>query len=223
MVPMKKVVVVNGSPRADRGNTGRILKPFIEGMRDARAEVRLLYPKRMNIKPCAGTLSCWDRHPGTCGHRDGMQSAYPLLRQAEILVFATPVYIPLPGEMQNFLNRLCPLIDPVLERRKGRTRARFRQDVRIERIALVSTGGWYEKGNFDTVLKVAKEFAETTSVKFAGALLRPHAQYLRQGDPKAEEVFEAAREAGRELVIRGRMPKRLSDAVGRPLIHEEDY
>ncbi len=219
---MTRVVVVNGSPNADKGNTARLLKPFIEGMREAGAEVRLLYPKRMNIKPCGGTLSCWDKHPGSCGYRDDMQSAYPLLRQAEILVLATPVYIPLPGEMQNFLNRLCPLIDPVREKRRGRTRARFRSNVGIERIALVSTGGWYEKGNFDTVLKVAEEFAETTSVEFAGALLRPHAHVLRPGDPKGDAVLKAANEAGRALVLTGKIPKSLADAVGKPLVSEEE-
>ena len=106
--------------------------------------------------------------------------AVPTLREADILVLATPVYIPLPGEMQNLINRLCPLVKPKLETREGRTRARFHDEVRIQRIALVSTGGWWEKGNFGTVGRIAQELAESASVKFAGALLRPHAGLMRR-------------------------------------------
>jgi hypothetical protein len=66
-------------------------------------------------------------------------------READILVLATPVYGPLPGEMQNLLNRLVPLFDSILEMRNDHTRARLRQDVKISKIVLVSTCGWWEK------------------------------------------------------------------------------
>ncbi|MBU0684410.1 MAG: NAD(P)H-dependent oxidoreductase, partial [Candidatus Thermoplasmatota archaeon] len=175
-----------------------------------------------DIKPCKGEFYCWNTNPGKCLIKDDMQSVYPLLKRADILVLATPVYIPLPGEMQNFVNRLCPLIDPLLTKRNGRTRARFRSDVKIRKIVLVSTSGWYEKGNFGTVLRIAKEVANDASVQFAGALLRPHAQLLARGGSKADRVLEAAKESGRELVATGRISKRLIEAVGKPLILEEE-
>ena len=80
--------------------------------------------------------------------------------------------------MQNIINRLCPLLDPVLEFRKGRTRATIRKDVRIRTIVLVSASGWWEKGNFGTVVRIVKELAEDASVKFGGAVLRPHADFI---------------------------------------------
>ncbi|MEO0095812.1 MAG: hypothetical protein ABIL66_07975 [candidate division WOR-3 bacterium] len=46
--------------------------------------------------------------------------------------------------MQNILNRLCPLLEPVLEFRSGRTRARLRNDVKIEKMVLIATCGWWE-------------------------------------------------------------------------------
>jgi len=107
-----------------------------------------------------------------------MQMLYPKLRGADILVLVTPVYIPLPGEMQDFINRLCPLIEPVLEWRDGRTRARFHEDVKIRQIVLVSASGWWEKGNFDTVVRIAEELAKDANVEFGGAILRPHASFL---------------------------------------------
>ncbi|MFH1579422.1 MAG: flavodoxin family protein [Thermoplasmatota archaeon] len=219
---MTRVVAVNGSPKMEKGNTERILRPFLEGMKEVGAKVDLLYAKRLDIKPCKGEFYCWNTNPGKCLIKDDMQSVYPLLKRADILVLATPVYIPLPGEMQNFVNRLCPLIDPLLTKRNGRTRARFRSDVKIRKIVLVSTSGWYEKGNFGTVLRIAKEVANDASVQFAGALLRPHAQLLARGGSKADRVLEAAKESGRELVATGRISKRLIEAVGKPLILEEE-
>jgi multimeric flavodoxin WrbA len=214
---MTRVLAVNGSPNMEKGNTERILRPFLEGMKEGGARVDVVYPKRLNIKPCTGQLYCWNTEPGECIIKDDMQQVYPLLKRADILVLATPVYVPLPGEMQNFINRLVPMMDPVLTTRKGRTRARMRRDVSIRKLVLVSTGGWYEKGNFGTVVRIAKELAEDCSIEFSGALLRPHANLLRNGGPRAERVLESAKEAGRELAAEGRMSRRLLDEVSRPL------
>lgn len=86
-------------------------------------------------------FDCWYKTVGQCIFKDDMQILYHKLRDADILVLATPVYIPLPGEMQNLINRLCPIIEPAFEFREGRTRARFSQEVRISKIVLVSMCG----------------------------------------------------------------------------------
>jgi hypothetical protein len=36
-----KVLVLNGSPRGERGATAGVLTPFVEGMRDAGADVEV--------------------------------------------------------------------------------------------------------------------------------------------------------------------------------------
>jgi multimeric flavodoxin WrbA len=223
---MRKAVVINGSPQAERGNTARVLAPFIEGMEAAGAEVRLFHAGRLKIKPCSGEFYCWDEKPGRCIHADEMEELYPALRQAETLVLATPVYIPLPGEMQNFLNRLCPLVEPLLETRDGRTRARFRPDVAITRIALVTTCGWWEAGNCDTVVRIAQELAAHADVEFAGALLRPHAHLIwEKGEPTegGKTVLEAVRRAGQELIESGSISRQTLTAAGKPLCEQEEY
>jgi len=220
---MTRVVVINGSARMEKGNTARVLAPFLDGMREAGAFVELFYAKRLNVKPCTGEFYCWNRKPGACYQEDNMQMLYPKLRKADILVLATPVYIPLPGEMQNLINRLCPLIEPILTWRDGRTRAKFHDNVKIRKIVLVSTCGWWEMGNFGTVLRIAEEIAKGVSVDFAGAILRPHAYLMVEKKEKAKKVTEALRKAGYELVKKGRMSKSLLEAISQPLISEEEY
>ena len=176
-------------------------------MEKAGATVELFYARRLNVKPCDGEFYCWNKKSGECYLKDSMQSLYPKLREADTLVLATPVYVPLPGEMQNLINRIVPLMDPVLGIQNGRTRARFRADVKISKFVLVSSSGWWEMGNFGTLLRTVKELAKDCNVKFAGALLRPHSGSMIENSEKTEEIFEAARQAGYELVKKGRSPK----------------
>lgn len=175
---MVKVVAINGSPKKQGENTALFLSPFLGGMENAGASIKLFYSQEMEIKPCIGDFSCWYKDPGRCFIQDDMQALFQDLFQAEILIFATPLYIPLPGKFQEFINRLCPLLEPILEFKEGRTRARFHPHVEIRKIALVATCGWWELGNFHTLVPIFQNFAEDASPEFAGALLRPHADFM---------------------------------------------
>ena len=223
---MSKAVAINGSPRKQKGDTAMLLNPLIQGMKDTGCDVELFYAKDLKVKSCScNNMYCWYQKPGSCCLKDDMDLLYPRLREAEILILATPVYIPLPGEMQNIINRLCPLLEPLLETRQGRTRARFHADVKIRKILLVSTGGWWEKGNFGTVTRIAEELAEDASVEFAGAVIRPHAFLMKKEGKLTREgqiVIETARKAGQELVQNGAISQETFEAISRPLISEEE-
>jgi multimeric flavodoxin WrbA len=220
---VKRAVVLNGSLRMEKGLTGKILTPFLEGMKQAGAVVDMFYVKRMNILPCEGDLSCWNKNPGRCHIADDMQILYPKLREADILIIATPVYVPLPGEMQNVLNRIVPLLEEVLTIRNGRTRGKLRTDVNIKNMVLVSSSGWWEKGNFGTVERIVRELAEDASVTYAGALLRPHIDWLGRDNEKAQKIFVAARKVGSQLVREGTMSKELLATISQPLISQKQF
>ena len=220
---MTKVLAINGSPKMEKGRTAKVLTPFLEGMEKAGAVVELFYAKRLNVKPCEGEWYCWNKKPGECYIEDSMQLLYPKLRETDILVLATPVYVPLPGEMQNLINRIVPLMDPVLELQNGRTRARTRSDVKISKIVLVSTSGWWEMDNFGTVLRIAEELAKDMKVEFSGALLRPHSPYMSENKEEAEKIFEAAKQAGYQLTKEGRIANELLEIIGQPLISKKEW
>lgn len=220
---MTYALAVSGSRRKEESDTTAILSHFLEGMRDAGASVDLFYVENMDIKPCLGDFHCWREENAGCIQSDDMDILYPKLRRAEILVLATPVYIPLPGKMQDFMNRLCCLLNPDLVVREGRTRARFQNDVEIGKIVLVSTCGWWELGNFGTVVRIVTEFCEDASVEFAGAVLRPHFSSMKRNEEKATEVLEASRKAGYQLVKDGGISSDVLEAISQPLISHEDW
>jgi multimeric flavodoxin WrbA len=224
---MARVLAINGSPRVDKGNTALLLNSFLQGITESGGMVDLYYTSQLEIKPCScGKLYCWNNNPGECCFKDDMELLYPKLKAADILVLATPVYIPLPGEMQDFINRLCPLLDPTLVERNGRTRARLRDDVKIRKFVLVATSGWWEIENMDTVVRIVTELAEDASTEFAGALLRPHASEMqRQGTVTVDgqSVLDAAKQAGKELMVQGRMHPETLQLVSRPLVSRDLY
>jgi multimeric flavodoxin WrbA len=220
-----KIVAINGSPRKGKGNTGMVLNAFIKGMENAGAEVEIFDTKNLKPKPCTGQMKCWWETPGECYIKDDMQQVYPKLRETDILILATPVYIPLPGEMQICINRLCPLVKPLLQTREGRTRARLHDNVRLRKVVLVSTGGWWEKENFDNVVHIAEELAENMTIEFSGAVLRPHAFLMKRKGELTEDgraIIGLVEKAGNELAKKGRLSEELLEAIRRPLISREE-
>jgi multimeric flavodoxin WrbA len=220
-----KAVAINGSPRKGKGNTGMILNAFLQGMEEAGADTEVFYTKNLKLKPCTGEMRCWWETPGDCYIKDGMQEIYPKLRGADILILATPVYIPLPGEMQIFINRTCPLAKPLLETRAGRTRGRLHDNVKMTKIVLVSTGGWWEIENLDTVVRIAEELAENMSIEFAGSVLRPHAFLMKKkGEPTEEggAIIEEVKNAGQDFAKTGQLNDSALESIMRPLIPREE-
>jgi len=223
---MIKAFAVNGSPTMEKGKTDILLKAFIEGMAFSGAEVELVYASRLDLKPCScGRMYCWYRDPGNCCVMDEMHDLYPKIKAADVLVLATPVYIPLPGRMQDFMNRLCPLIGPELRFEAGRTRAAKHASFNTSKIVLISTSGWWEIENFDTVVRVVRDFCETAGVEFVGPILRPHSYRMfdKSGltsDGKA--IIDEVKKAGRQLVEKGAIASETLAAISRPLISENE-
>jgi len=139
------VVAVYFSSSSEFGNTAKLLSAFMKGVERRGDETKIFDVNKIQPSPCTGELHCWSKDQGNCSIQDDMQDLYPVLWQANTLVLGPPMYIPLPYEMQNLLNRLTPILDPQLETRGGRTRGRLRQGVSISRIVLVATSGWCGK------------------------------------------------------------------------------
>lgn len=222
MRKVTNVLVINGSARMEKGHTAKILAAYIDGMKEAGASVELEYSHKLKIRHCIGDFHCWYEKIGECIHDDDMRPLLDKLRASDILILGIPIYLPLPGKMQTILNRLMPIVEPILEFRDGRTRARLHEDVKLSQIALVATGGWWELGNLDLVVEIAKHIAEDISVEFAGSVLRPHASMMSVYEEKAEKIMAATKEAGIQLISDGKMSVDTLDAISQPLMSEEE-
>ncbi len=216
-------MVINGSARTDKGNTAFVLSPIITGMENAGADVELIYSKKQKIRPCIGCFKCWYETIGKCCIQDDMQAIYPKLMDSDIVFFATPVYIPLPGLMQNFINRLCPLIEPIVSYRNGRTRAKLHNHVKISKFVGLITGGWWEIENLNIVKNIIEELALNASVELAGVILRPHAYVLKEDTELNKKILSILEQIGEKLIIEGKISQEDQQFVSQSLVSKEVY
>lgn len=102
----KKIVVLNGSPRA-KGNTATLVKAFTEGAVAAGHEVTCFDLQKMDIHPCLGCC-CGGKDPESpCVQKDDMLKIYPAYREADVVVLASPLYYwTISGQLKCAFDRL---------------------------------------------------------------------------------------------------------------------
>jgi len=222
-----KVLAFNSSPNMEKGATASILNPFLEGMKEAGAEVEVVYVSKLNIKPCSGCYACWFKTPGKCVHKDDMEAVLSKLQGVDVLVLATPVYVDgMTGTMKVMIDRFIPVGEPFIEIRDNHCRHPGRNDGRTAKLALVSVCGFHEIDNFDPLLVHVKAMCKNMGAEFAGALLRPHGAAIQAGKQMGlpvDEVFDAAREAGRKLVQDGKISDEILATISRELVPRDAY
>ena len=103
----KKVLIISTSLRG--GSNSEILaNECAEGAKEAGHDVELLSLKGKDIKYCIGCLSC--QRTGMCVLKDDVADIMAKVKNAEVIVYATPIYYyEMCGQMKTLLDRLNPL------------------------------------------------------------------------------------------------------------------
>ena len=84
------VLGLQGSPRK-KGNTNFLLETFMDAAENTGARTHVIDVTRKNIIPCKEYIVCEKK--GFCPIDDDVRDEiYPLLRQAEVVVIATPIF-----------------------------------------------------------------------------------------------------------------------------------
>lgn len=106
---MKRIVILNGAGKKN-GNTAALIKAFMDGAESAGNEVKEFYLQTMSIHGCLNCQGCarkqkGDLHP--CVQKDDMDQIYEACKEADILVFASPVYwFSVTGTLKTAVDRL---------------------------------------------------------------------------------------------------------------------
>ena len=87
---MSNIVILVGSMRIN-GNTARLVQSFADGAVQNN-NVEIVYVADYNVNPCIGCNSCFVREGNKCFQDDDMVKIYEKLRNADIVVIASPVY-----------------------------------------------------------------------------------------------------------------------------------
>lgn len=102
----KNIVVINSTNRKN-GNSEVLVNEFINGAKENN-NVEVINLKELNFGFCIGCLAC--QNTGKCVLNDDISKIIDIVKNADILVFATPIYYyAMSGQLKTFLDRMNPL------------------------------------------------------------------------------------------------------------------
>ena len=103
----KKVLILSTSPRLN-SNSEALADAFGRGAVEAGNSVEKISLRGKNIRFCLGCFVCQEK--GRCVIPDDMGPIVEKMEQADVLVFATPIYYyEMSGQMKVLLDRANPL------------------------------------------------------------------------------------------------------------------
>lgn len=219
------VIVINGSPRMQAGNTQAILTPFLVGVRESGARIEIINLASKKIKRCVGCFTCYAKTPGICVHDDDMPSIEQKLSVSDLLVLATPVYLDgMTGLCKTFVDRLVTFLDPHFFKSAHGIYHPLRKKF-PGKMFLVSVCGYPGLKNFEPLVGHFKKMCINMSSDYAGALLRPAAFSMLLGKKypdRLREVVDAARRIGKDLAQKNLIDQETLDLVAQDICSEEE-
>lgn len=118
----KKIAIITSSCRP-KGNSNSLAEEFARGAQEAGHTVTITSLPRTTINGCLGCLGC-QRNGGTCVQNDDMTPIYKDLREADVWVFATPVYFyNLASRLKTVMDRCFALFGGQYEKKSPRKRS----------------------------------------------------------------------------------------------------
>lgn len=108
---MKNVVIISSTPRIN-GNSELLATEFAKGAKATGKNVDVINLRDYKLNYCIGCYSC--HKTGKCIHKDGMNEISQKLINANVIVFATPVYFySMSGQLKVFIDRLVPTYEKI--------------------------------------------------------------------------------------------------------------
>lgn len=177
----KKVVIISSSPRKN-GNSDILAKEFARGAADAGNSVDIIELRDMDLRFCRGCLYCQSHD--RCVIDDSVRETLPEVQNADVLVFATPVYYYcVSGQLKTYLDRLNPL---------------FSRENAFKEVYIIATCADEEQSAFDGTVKAVEGWVDCfEGVSIAGKILCPGVTDV--GDVKTKAALKDAYEAGKNV------------------------
>jgi multimeric flavodoxin WrbA len=223
-----KILAVNGSPRGKRGNTHIMVEAFLEGAEEAGADVEQVLLSKKAIRNCKGCFWCWLKTPGKCVIKDDMEPILEKLKEADLLVFATPLYVDnVTGLMKNFMDRILPLGEPYqVKDEKGECRHPARY-VKTPKIGVISNCGFPEQSQFQVLRLLFSRIARNLHSEILFEIYRGEGELLKQTAPEIKAVVDKYKDvlkaAGREAAEGSKLSQKTIDKLNEPLVPFEEY
>ena len=108
---MKNVLILSSSPRKN-GNSDLLCKEFEKGAVEAGHNVTYVRLAEKKIGYCIGCYAC--QNSGKCFQNDDMADLLEVVKKADVIVFATPVYFyTMSAQLKTYIDRLTPCYEGI--------------------------------------------------------------------------------------------------------------
>lgn len=180
----KNILILTGSPRKG-GNTDKLADAFIAGARQAGHTTVTFATANKQIKGCIDCQNCFSQG-SACSVPDDFAELAPLLEQAEIIVFATPMY------WFSFPVQIKAAIDKFYAYVIGK------RSLNIKQCVLLVSGGGTDLTTYESITTSYKLIADFLNWKDSGILIVPGLH--DKDDVSKTDGLEKAEALGKSLI-----------------------
>ena len=173
---MSRVVILMGSPRKG-GNTDLLAQSFADGASKHNI-VDIVSVTDYKVDPCIGCNACAKSEGNRCFQKDDMDKVYELLKKADVLVLASPVYF------CGISAQLKAIVD--------RMHTPMRNEFSIKKVALLLGEGG--NSSFEPILLQYQDILNHFHLEDMGRVLVTGAR--EKGEIKGKEALKEAYELG---------------------------
>ncbi len=222
------ILLINGSPKGSKSNTYRLTTAFLDGIKQEQQDICMkeLSVSSMNIKPCLGCFSCWNRTPGHCCIQDDMPQVIEDILWADITIWSFPLYyFTVPGSLKNLIDRQLPMLLPFMEEREGQIgngNHPYRYDMSGKSTVVISTCGFYTaEGNYDGIYSLFNHLCgqENYTTIFCG---QGELFHIPEMSTRTNEYLSYVKQAGKEYIKYG-ISKETRELLNELLIPRETF
>lgn len=208
------VTMINGSQRKRPGFTAIILGYFAEGIAAAGGSSETIDLSSLGVKPCVACEACQKTGAGHCllHQGDGAELAFAAMRRADIVVYASPVYVFSPSSLlKSLLERFYGLgrESAFVVTRSGLLFHEVDRGVCGKPFVAIVTSDNSERETVINCERYFRSLSRFLDAPLLGLLVRQGGRLIRSGRAAVSlgEVREAFRCAGEELIRRGRVSR----------------
>jgi len=211
---IKKILIINASPRSRKYSKSLLMATkFIKGAESAGAGSELVNLKDLTINYCHGCFTCWTKTPGVCIHKDDMPKLLLKVRDADLIVFVTPLYyFSVSAQLKVFMDRLLPNIKPYMVETDGIIHHPGRyEDEGTSGLVVFAAGGFPDvDNNFEGISSIVRNMStHLPAIRLMAEFFLPAAELLQQPiyRERRKRVEKACFNAGRDAVVKGEISR----------------
>lgn len=222
-----KVFAVNGSVKGERGITYWIYSEFIEGLREAGAEVHSINLVDENISGCKACMCCWSVKMGTCVLKDNMAEYIKEMTEADLIVFESPVYLnSVSSLLKNFIERCMPFNNRTF-RVGPKGNYLHSMNYKLPPVLVISSCGLPGDEYFRALDEFFEMLAEGWDTKIVGKIYRNESylfqDYIEEIKIIQKDYFRRLKKAAAEVVETGQLSERTQRRLNSLLLTKELY